>query len=50
MFAGIVLALLGVALGLLGVHAFRLFHAKACNCVSCLAFVRRYSLCAERKS
>jgi hypothetical protein len=49
MFAGIVLALSGIAFGLLAVYAFRLFHARACGCVSCLAFVERYSLCPERK-
>lgn len=49
MFAGIVLALSGVAVGLLAVCAYRLFHARACGCVSCLAFVERYSLCPERK-
>jgi hypothetical protein len=49
MFAGIVLALSGIAFGLLAVYAFRLFHARACRCVSCLAFVERYSLRPERK-
>jgi hypothetical protein len=49
MFAGIVLALSGIAFGLLSVYAFRLFHARACGCVSCLAFVERHSLRLERK-
>lgn len=49
MLAGIVLALSGVALGLLAVCAYRLVQARACGCVSCLAFVERHSLCPERK-
>lgn len=49
MVAGTGLALLGVALGLIGFGVYRLWRAVGCGCVSCVAFVKGFSMCPERK-